>query len=374
VFEKQVVPLYKKLHPEISIKIINIPENIQYHRKIQAMITGGTPPDVMLIDDEPFPGFAEKGIFLELGPFIKRDKYDMESFFPITRELFIFKGKIYGLPSGGGCYVIVYNKDLFDKAGMKYPQNNWTWDDFLRIAQKLTLDTNKDGRVDQWGYNLDFNYHPWIWESGGDVLTKKMDKCIIDSPQAIKGLQFFSDLLYKYKVSPLPYQKADLDLFLTGRIAMSPTAPFFFSYLKTLKFRWGLVMNPVGPTGNKFHRSRYTGNGFAILSKTRYVKESWEFLKFLSSVEVQKIIAKVGAGVPARIKVANSDAYLKTEKSDDIKLFVDALVYSRRELLPVQYNEMRSIIQDNLELLVSKGESAEMVARKIKTEVDAVLK
>src|SRR2546422_2434773 len=69
--------------------------------------------------------------------------------------------------------MVVYNRDLLDRAAIPYPTDDWTWDDFLRTAQLLTRDRDGDGRIDQWGAAFDRRpsfWLPWIWAGGGDVL------------------------------------------------------------------------------------------------------------------------------------------------------------------------------------------------------------
>jgi multiple sugar transport system substrate-binding protein len=85
------------------------------------------------------------------------------------------------LPYDGGTYALAYNKDLFDKAQIKYPDDTWTWDNYVQVAARLTVDgngrrANDNGfdprQIQQYGsQTLRGNYWYWIWSNGGDILS-----------------------------------------------------------------------------------------------------------------------------------------------------------------------------------------------------------
>src|SRR5260370_18341401 len=81
-------------------------------------------------------------------------------------------GALHALPKGSPPLALAYNKTLFDRAGIPYPTDDWTWDDFLRVARALTRDTRGDGAIDQWGSGFDWRpsvWLPWVWAGGGAV-------------------------------------------------------------------------------------------------------------------------------------------------------------------------------------------------------------
>jgi len=364
---QKVVKLFEEKNSDIKVKIIHVPDNRACHQKAQTMIAGGTSPDVMLVDDEPFVGMADKGIFLDLGEFINRNKYNLDDFYPKQIKQFTYKEKLYGLPKGGGCYVYLYNKDIFDKYNMPYPEDNWTWQEFLETAKKLTIDINNDGRIDTFGcYGGDI--YPWIWGAGGDLINEEMTECIITSPEAIRGIQFYIDLSNKYHAAPHYGEESGEDLVLTGKISLVPIAPFVMPYLRILKYRWGLVLNPTGPAG-KF--SRYTGDCWCISRYTKHPEEAWEFVKFLASPEGEKVFAKSGRAIPARKSIAQSNLYVR---SDIEKKFIEAIEYSRLERIPVIHAQMEDIRGGNLELVHVGKITVKEACERIKREVDVLLK
>ena len=92
--------------------------------------------------------------------------------------------------------MVYYNKNLFDAAGIAYPTADWTWDDFTEDAKALTLDTNGDGKMDQWG-TISNGWPPpqmFIWQAGGDVISPDLATSPIDSPEAHRRHEILPEL------------------------------------------------------------------------------------------------------------------------------------------------------------------------------------
>ena len=116
----------------------------------------------------------------------------------------------YFLPMNYSTLALYYNKKLFDDAGLPYPTENWTWNDLLSAARKLTIDGNKDGVPEQWGIQMNANWENgfeyWVAAAGGRLISEDGKKIVgyMDSPEAIRALKFYADLYHKYRVAPPP--------------------------------------------------------------------------------------------------------------------------------------------------------------------------
>ena len=111
------------------------------------------------------------------------------------------------LPQNLSSLVVYYNKNLFDAAGLAYPSDDWTWDDFVSTAKALTKDTDGDGLTDQFGIGTEasiFRLAPMIWQNGGDIVDDPVNpkRLTLDTPAAKEALQWFIDLQVKHKVMP----------------------------------------------------------------------------------------------------------------------------------------------------------------------------
>src|SRR5258708_37988398 len=180
------------------------------------------------------------------------------------------------LPKGHTRVGVGYNKNLSDRAGLPYPTDDWTWDDFSRIARLLTRDTDGDGQIDQWGTYYDrrvFLWLPWIWSGGGDVLCpdgKSASGCL-DSPTSIAALRWYTGCVTRDSIVPRAFNLRrtlgdNRRLFSSGRVAMLTAGHFWIPnlrpYLEQHGLRVGFVEIP--------HRAGYPpvtvlyASGFAV--------------------------------------------------------------------------------------------------------------
>lgn len=211
---------FEKAHPGIHVEFIHA---ANYNDKLKTMMAAGTSPDVMYIDVGSYAAYAEQGVLLDLEPFL--NDIDLSDFFPLLVEAFRYKGKLYGLPKDCSTYMLYYNQDLFDAAGLAYPDSTWTWEDVRRAALLLTRDFEGDGRIDQFGFyswEVIPGWLNYIWQNGGWVLSPDDKRCLIDRPEAIEALEFLADLKFKDQVIPSGITAGGQNpaqLFLTGRLA-----------------------------------------------------------------------------------------------------------------------------------------------------------
>ncbi len=105
-----------------------------------------------------------------------------------------------------GCTSSLLQHQMFDEAGLEYPNSNWRYDDFLKAAKALTLDTNNDGTPDQYGYWVYGRYahiEPWVFRNGGRLLNADRTK-LEPNAAALEALQFVTDLANVHGVAPKP--------------------------------------------------------------------------------------------------------------------------------------------------------------------------
>ncbi len=160
-----------KEHPEIKVETWNEPWD-DYFTKIQALWASGdskTIPDIAFL--WPTPKYAAEGVLENLDPYIQKSGYDLNDYWPGLLESAKYNGSVYGLPRDIEVNILYYNKDLFDKAGVKYPDENWTWDDLLAAAEKLTV-KDASGKVTQYALAMENNgkYDKWVNQNGGAIL------------------------------------------------------------------------------------------------------------------------------------------------------------------------------------------------------------
>lgn len=302
LFDRQLAE-FRKIHPDVKVKLILAPW-AQYATKLQTLIGAGDTPDVMWLIAGAgvafdVTAFAKKGIILDLAPYVR---FEGTGVIPAVLDLMRVDGGIYAVPFEFNNLLLYYNKDIFDKAGLEYPTEDWTWEDMLSDAKKLTRDFNGDGRIDQYGISNAADTYVndlWIWQAGGEVFNGDGTKVMFDTPEALKGLGFWTDLMYTYKVSP-PHSVQAQQAFgslMTGRLAMSwGTGTWEVTALSEVDFMWGAVLLPEGPAGNRTTLQR--ANGWAVAKDSPHKDAAVNLAKFLGMGKGLDIWASSGRLAP----------------------------------------------------------------------------
>ncbi len=143
------VKAFEEKYPNVKIEFMQIPE-AEYSQKLRTMAMTGTAPDIFCLWESDLADFVKAGWIVSLDNYVQQSKeLDLDDFIPAVKQLMQLQGHLYGLPWCFATEIMYYNKTLFDKAGVPYPNANWTWKDFENAARKLTITNN--GRVTQWG-------------------------------------------------------------------------------------------------------------------------------------------------------------------------------------------------------------------------------
>jgi len=300
--EQRVESLHEE-HPEIEVES-QMTGWSEYHLKLETGMAAGVMPDVFKLDWNIVPRFAYRGIPLLLSPFMDRDNIDLSRYSKgaIDSGRWDPKGVVTGTgPLWGWAYMtdislIYYNKDMFRAEGLSYPSPDWTWDDFLEAAIRLTKDTTGDGKIDQWGtwvlpgMQID---RPWcIWGPGGRLISEDHKKATFNSPEAIEGVRWMVEMVTKHKVSPVP-GPTEVDPFQSGRVAIHPAGIWMIkAYHDVKEFEWDITMIPKHPkTG--IQAGPIDSATWAISSVSKHQDAAWEFVKDLCSAKGMEILSRV---------------------------------------------------------------------------------
>lgn len=303
---KNLIRDYKKTHPYVDIKMQQVPWS-GYPDKIKIMIAGNAAPDIIYLSQLWVAEFASRGVLLDLTEKVNSKQFNLKDFHPVLIKAGTYKNKVYWIARDLDYVVLFYNKDMFDKAKLKYPNENWTWNDLLSAAKKLTKDTNGDGKIDQYGFLSvnDYVSFPFIWQNGGDILLRNEKYGGFTNPRTVEAMQWLADLIVKYKVAPSPsviLDQGTSPMFINGQVAMCTFGRWLVPTLKQrAKFKWGVSLLPKG----KVNRNSFvSGSGYTIYARTKHSKEAWDFVNWLSSSTIlEKITVTLGVGVPPRLSV-----------------------------------------------------------------------
>jgi multiple sugar transport system substrate-binding protein len=229
--EDQLLGPYRARHPGMRVVSQHVPlPQTDYRRRLLTALSGDAPPDAFLLDDVDIPALADRGGALDLSPYLSRVGVDLAGYEPAVLAMFRRGAAVYALPRGYTPLVVAYNREVLERAGVDAPTDDWTWDDFLKMARRLTRGGDGDQQSAVWGAGFDRRpavWLPWIWSGGGDVLCsdgRRASGCL-DSPLTIAAIQWYAGWVTHPRVSPRMSAARDWDaertqLFVSGRLGL----------------------------------------------------------------------------------------------------------------------------------------------------------
>lgn len=300
---------FNKEYPQIKISFEPVPDN--YGTKLLTQIAANDAPDVFQVGDGDVRMFVERGGAADLTDYIAGKgsipALDTSIFYPTLLQTGEVDGKSYFFTKDYSPLAIYYNKDLFDKAGVAYPKDGWTWEEFRDTAKKLT---SGSGTTAQYGVALPGNWvraiEPFVFANGGDLMSEdgKTIQGVMNSDATVGAIQFYTDLYNVDKVSPSPQEVSTtfqgVDLFQTGKAAMTLTGIWPENgYAATQGFNFGVVGLPQ----NKVRANAICWSGLGLYKGSKNPDQAWLFLRYLAGEEGQTQFA--ANGLPAIPAVAD---------------------------------------------------------------------
>ena len=372
-FQKDIVD-FNKTTPQIKVNTNHMPTD--YYVKLEALIVGGTPPDISAMANSSVPEFAAKGALRDLDAQIKKNG-NPDDLYPSVRDALKVKGLFYGLARDVTTFALFYNPELFDQAGVKYPDASWTWSSLVDASKRLTkAGSGPENSV------YGFHHRPlydqtqtWIWQNGGDFINKEGTAAVIDQPAATEGLQFAADLRNVQQVAPKPNFFGSEDqakLFSERKIAMyinGYSSGISFSTIPGLKF--DVAATPQG----KQRATVLVPIMYVMPKQAKFPDQAFTFMKFLAGPQGQRNHAALGAGFPGYKSVAEGDAFLKNDLGyKNKKVFLDMLAYAKPIDSPVQFSKVAGVFNTELTPVWAGTRTAREATAEIKRQVDPLLK
>lgn len=369
------IDLLVKKHPDLKIKLQLIPGDA-YPQKVQTMIAGGTGPDIMQVA-ESVNTYSSKNQLLPLDDLAKKANLDPEQRFGPVGSLYTYQGKLYAIPDRSGAVTVFYNKDMFDRKGVKAPTADWTWDDTLDAFKELTV----PGKV--WGYSGAEWFPQWwslAYQNGGTIIDAQ-GRPAVDSDEVVEALQWAGDLVFKHKVVPSKADYADMgpdiggdQAFPNQKVATHANGFWVMSGLTKVKFGWDIA--PMW-RGKKQAVSAF-GSGLAISRTSKQRDNAFKAIDFLTSPEAQTEIIASGQDVPANLEVQKSQAFLKPSwmKTDvDMGVFAESSEFVFRAPFIPEWNEMQDVISNGLaDFWLGKERSAKKALTAVQKDLESLIK
>lgn len=296
-------------------------EGANYQDQLRAEVAAGTAPDVFWIPGTDVADFATRGLILNVSDLAaKTEGFDVNAFYPgpmyhltynpDTNKTGADSGALWGLPRDVSTFALYLNMDLINEAGAPDPrelakEGKWDWNAFLDVAQKtraLGSDVYGYGASAWWGPN-----GVWINAAGGSFFNADRTACGLNTPEALKGLDFQRSLYAEYDVA-VPYGEDPEPPFRAGKVAMFQNGRWATPGVRTVTFNWDVVELPKGPNGTPGNWLFW--GAYVINAKTEHPEEAWKLVQALTTAQTQGKVAALGANIPSRVSQEALNAFL----------------------------------------------------------------
>ena len=296
-------------NPDIQVEPLYV-NNDRALQRLTVNLQGGEPPDITYQYGSSLPQLAEASGLVDLTDWVQEANVNWEDFIAGGRTAATFEGKVLGVPALIDDLAIVYNKTLFDDAGLDYPSDQWTWDDLRAAAKALTSQADKrfgfawpmDGSEDSvW------HYDPLLWQLGGSILNEDGSQAAFNSPEGVQALEVLTGMAVDDKSVYLDIQNsAYTDIFNSGRIGMLMTGPWDLSSFTDVDYGVEIL-----PGFNGDHQTIAGPDMWCVFDNGGGRKEAaLEFLTWLTAPEQIKKEALATGHLPIRLSVTEDSAFL----------------------------------------------------------------
>jgi multiple sugar transport system substrate-binding protein len=291
-----VIDAYEAANPNVHIELVDVP-SAEYQDTMNIRLSGGDDTDIITVKD--IPGYAAmltRGQIVPLDDYIEASAVDLSLYSGAAEEL-IYEDAIYALPFRSDIWILYYNKDIFDAAGVDYPTNDMTWDEFDTVARELT---SGDGADKIYGA------HFHVWRSAVQLGTvQDGENTIISDDYSFMAPMY--DMVTSMQEDGIIMDYGELRAgnihysgpFENGQVAMLPMGSWFIGRLisdqkaGTFDFNWGVASYPH-PEGVPAGTTAGTLTSLAINSESDDKDAAWDFIQFYSGVEGAMVLASTG--------------------------------------------------------------------------------
>ena len=342
-----MIALFEESHPGITVEVETAPFD-EYFTKLQALIAGGEAPDVFELNYENFVSYAARDVLLDLAPLAAADAtFDADVFYPRATEAFSYNGGQFAYPATFSTVVLFYNKDLFDQAGIAYPQPNWTWREAVAAAEALT-----DADAGVWGLfspTQFWEFYKKAEQNNCHFFSEDMSEVLIDSPECVATLQTMVNFVDEDGVMPSDVEMAgvsDGDMFANGQLGMAVTGIWMFSAFADAPFDWDIQVEP----GMEQQATHFFANGVSAYAETPNSEAAWEWIKFFTaSPEMAQIRIDAGWELPALSNPELVQGYLDQSQPENRAAVFESLEYAIVPPVIERQNEMQDVVNQLLD-------------------------
>lgn len=377
------IAFFEQENPNVTIVQEILPYG-DYWSKLPIAMAGGEGPDIYQMTRPNFEPFAAAGRAAALDELVDNSASMQDSLAALEDriiDVYRYKGELMGVPITVESTAMVFNKTLFEEAGLTLPteiEDTWTWDDMREMALALTKVEN--GETVQYGLHVIPNRLPtfdFIWSNGGELYSDDGTQVLAGSPEAIQTMEYLTSLVVEDRVSPsFSYSQTvgAFEHFMSGTVGMIPAGSWMMATLRQITdFEWDVAEFPRSPFSGE---RRVASNvvGLILGPNSDNPAEAVEVMAAFTKQRPMMAMAETGANTPARND--SRAPYFDVDVPANAEAYQRALDYIRPMILSeyVSYPEtLRILTADALEKLYNGREPVDVAWVEAVREIEGLL-
>ncbi len=335
-----LVDQFNQANPGIKVTAVIQPSYDEYKTLLQTSILSNTTPDVASVDLIWVPGLVSSKALEPMDSYMKADtSFDINNFYTLLANYDVIGGQRYGLPFSANNMQVIWNKDLFAKAGLDPEVAPKTWDEMKSMAEKCADPQNGvvgfEFYTQPTGEGITWQFQVWLWTAGGEFLNSDNTQAAFNTPEGLKALTFVSDMLANHGSVPGPW-----GAFGDSKACMQLDGSWLFGYRKDAPFKWGIALVPA-PAGGK-SSSNIGGEHLILFKNSKNKDAAWKFMSFLTSTTTQLDWDKTTGFMPIRKSVGDNQDYLNWINTTEPRMlpFVQGMQTAHARPATPKYNEI----------------------------------
>jgi multiple sugar transport system substrate-binding protein len=308
-----LIDQYNSDHPDVDVTQL-VSSSDRVLQKVLTAVRGGTPPDVAYMFGSWSPNIAKIPQVVDMSSYVKDPAWHWNDFYEGERAAATVGDKIVGVPALVDNLAIVYNKKLFQEAGVAPPSPTWTWDDFRAAAKQLTDPAKK-----QYGWLIPadgsedtvWHFDAMLWEAGGDILSADNTQAAFNSDAGVKALTMLQEMaVTDHSVYLDTTNSNGTKLMNSGKVAMMVTGPWDLSSLPDIDY--GVQVMPAFAGSGAGHQSIAGPDNWVVFDNGSARRQAAvDFVQWLTAAEQVHTTSLATGDLPTRISVGQDSSFVK---------------------------------------------------------------
>ncbi len=356
---------YTRQNPDVVIEV-QVTSWSEYWTKLEAAAESNTMPDIFWMHTNQILYYSDFGMLADLTDLYDDvdENYYSEHYSEISLSNAMGSdGRIYGVPKDKDNVCLVYNKEMFDAAGLSYPDETWTWDDLVSASEKIYETTGKYGFMAYADEQL--GYWNFVYQAGGYILNEDKTAAGFTDPATVKAMKFYIGL-QDYDWCPTQTYFAETS---PGTAFFSEVGAMFLegnwnllsemNNYPDMVGKWDIAVLPMCPDPASGDGRATISNGlcYSTAARGKNLEIVKDVLKFFGSEEAQRIQGESGAAIPAYLGLEETwkNAFQQFDYQLNIDICFDQFDYCVQNVNNAARPKWKSPVSDQL-LKIYSGE------------------